>query len=280
MKLMFDEHVKNRIVGAAVILSLVAIFLPALLKRANQPFDTMSRVALRIPAQPDVPKLKIAQESQMFHSVKVAKVDVRPMPMKVPNLSAPKPVALAQPSVVPQVFKANPPTLASQNLPQVSRQQAVEPLPLNVAVNPALPLKPHIAKISKDNKLHTADIHTLAQKNMPKPTVHDPLPRTTLQTLKSLKANQSLARKNQRSNSEFSVQVASLSSQHNAMTLVQRLKSRGYQAHYVVVDYPHGVHSYRVLVGRARDRQAVQQLQRQLARQMQLKGFVVQGEVG
>ena len=52
MKLITDERVKHRLVGLAVILSIAAIFAPAIMKKSSQRFDENVSMSLELPARP------------------------------------------------------------------------------------------------------------------------------------------------------------------------------------------------------------------------------------
>lgn len=76
----------------------------------------------------------------------------------------------------------------------------------------------------------------------------------------------------------YVVQLASFNQQHNAELLVTRLKSKGYQASYMKIASKQG-DVYKVVVGQVAKRDDAQLLQKKLADNMQLQGFIVKTEV-
>lgn len=76
MKLIMDERVKHRVVGLAVILSIGAIFMPAIMKKSNQRFDKGINMTVKLPVKPPLPTVAIPQKKVLFEKVKVAQVDL------------------------------------------------------------------------------------------------------------------------------------------------------------------------------------------------------------
>ena len=74
------------------------------------------------------------------------------------------------------------------------------------------------------------------------------------------------------------MQLATFAQQSNAIALLAKLKSKGYNASYHKVIIKGGVF-YKVVVGEAKQRDQAQQLQKQLAQAIQLNGFVVEREI-
>lgn len=246
MKLAIDERVKHRLVGLAVILSVIAIFLPAILKRTNQPFDTLSRVSVRLPAKPAMPEVKVVEQTKLFNTVKTTHVAVRSVPAPIQVAANAKPVSLVHPSTHIEVAQAS--------LPKMAREASL----------PRTSVIPPTPKIEK--KLEKVVIKAPVDKS-----------RVIVAAKTGPVMNKTLTAKNQ---STYAVQVANFSSLKHANGLVQKLKARGFQAHYASVPHPHGRTSYKVLVGHAVKRDEVLRLQHELASQMQIQGFVVKAEVG
>lgn len=72
----------------------------------------------------------------------------------------------------------------------------------------------------------------------------------------------------------YIVQLATFTQQHNARSLIAKLKTRGYVATYNRVKTHEGF-VYRVLVGQVSKREQAQILQQKLADTLQLKGLIV-----
>jgi len=86
MKFVMDERVKYRITGLVVIISIAAIFLPAMLKKSNQRFEENVNLSVRLPDKPIAPKVAMPAEKTMFKSIKVAHVTV-PSVTEVPRIT-------------------------------------------------------------------------------------------------------------------------------------------------------------------------------------------------
>lgn len=75
----------------------------------------------------------------------------------------------------------------------------------------------------------------------------------------------------------YGVQLASFGQQVNAEALVKRLKNQGYQANYNKVQTRQGAF-YKVVVGQLAKRNEAEILQKKLAQNLQLRGFVVESD--
>ncbi len=72
----------------------------------------------------------------------------------------------------------------------------------------------------------------------------------------------------------YAVQLASFSRQVNAESLVQRLRSKGYKASYNKTTNKQGAY-YKVIVGELHGRDDALRIQKQLASNLQLNGFII-----
>jgi DedD protein len=121
MKFVMDERIKHRLTGLVVILSIAAIFLPAVMKKSNQRFEENVSFSVRLPAKPLAPAVAITDEKTVFQSVKVARVDV---PASVE--AKPAQIARAEPISIKSAVPAAPviavekkPSLASARIESV-----------------------------------------------------------------------------------------------------------------------------------------------------------------
>lgn len=87
--MILDEHVKHRLIGLAVILSIAAIFTPALIKKSNQRMEERISVSVKLPPRPLLPKVAIPSEKTLLKTLHTAQVDF-PKTTKAPksNLKA------------------------------------------------------------------------------------------------------------------------------------------------------------------------------------------------
>ncbi|MCR9191888.1 MAG: SPOR domain-containing protein [Gammaproteobacteria bacterium] len=74
MKKIREEHIKHRLIGLTVALSLMIIFLPAMMKHSNRRFDELSTT--RMPEKPALPNVDMVAKETMFKEVKVATVSL------------------------------------------------------------------------------------------------------------------------------------------------------------------------------------------------------------
>ncbi|MDX1836840.1 SPOR domain-containing protein [Legionella taurinensis] len=251
MKFTMDERVKHRLVGIAVILSVVAIFMPAIMKKSSQRFDDNVSMSVKLPPKPALPQVSMPDEKEMFKTVKVAHVDIPPIDEEArPASTLAKAEPLSQMNKGPTIVAEekpgkNIPTIAMADIkPAVVKTQA-QPTRLTQIKKPAL-VKP----VSKSTSVQVAVKKTSPAVNKPISTA------------------------NAAARYGYAVQLATFSQQRNAVALIARLKSKGYQARFnKVVDNKGTV--YKVIVGNMKERQQAQKLQQQLASAIQLNGFIV-----
>src|SRR5262245_61755469 len=107
MKLELDEKVKHRLIGLAVILSIGAIFAPAIVKKSNQRFDGNVNVSVELPPKPLPPKIAMPDEKAMFGTVKVAHVKwpVKPDEQKLIKIAKAEPLTLSSDIQLPVIAK-------------------------------------------------------------------------------------------------------------------------------------------------------------------------------
>jgi len=113
MKFAIDERVKHRLTGVVVIISIAAIFVPAMMKKSNQHFDDSVRVSVHLPKKPMPPKLSMQNEKTLFKAIKPALID-KPTAITVPTVSQ---IAKAEPirkksTIAPIVAEKKPSTVA------------------------------------------------------------------------------------------------------------------------------------------------------------------------
>jgi DedD protein len=161
-------------------------------------------------------------------------------------------VAVAQEKAVFNTVK-----VARVDVPVVNTNVASTQLAKNDVVAPSL------NRVSSSSSLH------VATKVIPLSTQSLPVSAAT----KSIALQPKLVK-----SEAYVVQLASFNQQHNAELLVTRLKSKGYQASYTKIASKQG-DVYKVVVGQVAKRDDAQLLQKKLADNMQLQGFIVKTEV-
>lgn len=237
MKLMLDERVKHRLIGFAVIISLAAIFAPAIMKKSNQRFDKEIGMRVELPPKPELPKVAVADQKQLFKTVKIAHVQL------------------------PQATSAQ----ESSQLAAIEHKIPLEAIAKEVDNNFLAPIpavkKAEVAQSESETKAKTVDKTSLLSK---KPAVI---------ASKVIERKPILLALNQEI---YSVQLASFARRENAQVLVNRLRAKGYTGKIVKISGKNG-DQFKVYVGRSNKKEQALKLKNQLAAAMRLSGFVVSG---
>lgn len=219
MKFVMDERVKHRLTGLIVILSIAAIFLPAIMKKSNQRFEENVSFSVRLPAKPLPPEVAVTDEKTVFQSVKVARVDI-PTEIEI------KPA---------QITKAEP-----------------------ISIKSDAPVAP-IHSVNKRTTLSNASIESVVVPAVQAAVAPKKLANTVVGAAKK---------------EVYAVQLASFTQRNNAMSLVARLRSKGYVATCNKANGKQGVY-YKVIVGQLHQRNEAINLQKKLADSMRLNGFII-----
>lgn len=254
MKLVIDEKLKHRIIGMAVIISIVAIFAPAVMKKSSQRFEHNVNMNVRLPERPGEPNIVKADEEQVFQTVKVAHVDLEPM--REDSGSLPQ-LAQAQPIKTP----AKPEMPATQ----LASIDAVKPV-----VNP---IQPAVNKAASQVK--SAVVRPQAKTVVKQPAKVVQKPVAVKKPAVVIRKPAAPVKQAVRT-SAYAVQLASFSSQANAQSLINKLQRKGYKGQITRVAGRNGP-VFKVTVGGARQKQDALRLRNQLASAVQINGFVVSG---
>ena len=251
MKLVMDEKLKHRLIGLAVIISLGAIFAPAIMKKSSQHLDGNLNVNVQLPAKPLAPNVVMTDEKDVFKTIKVAKVDIPPVSDK---------------KQLSELVKAKPistdPLTADKAKVVSNAVSAVKVAPIQLALKEVTrtAVKKTIQVASAKPK-KTAPVFAKKQKPV----------------IKLAKVNNKIVKAGSRpivKQDIYAVQLASFIQLNNAQSLVSRLRSKGYKANYNKVSGRNGP-VYKVYVGHSPRKIEVIKLRTQLASAMQLNGFVV-----
>lgn len=253
MKLVMDEKLKHRLIGLAVIISLGAIFAPAVMKKSSQNMENNLSVNVKLPAKPLPPDVVMTDEKELFRTIKVAKVDIAPVsgesqlqelakaePIKSDLIASEQAIAVAHEDAV---VKAAPVQIALNQAAKTTAKRVI-------AVAAAKPRKSAPVVASKQKPVLKA-AKTIAKAQI-KPAVRPAAVKKDI----------------------YAVQLASFSQISNAQALVTRLRGKGYKANYTKAPSRQGS-VYKVYVGHSPSRTDVVRLKTQLASAMQLDGFVV-----
>ncbi|MDR3503620.1 MAG: SPOR domain-containing protein [Legionella sp.] len=264
MKLVMDEKLKHRLVGISVILSLGAIFLPAMMKKSSQRLESNLSVNVQLPPKPIAPNVAVTDEEQMFKTIKIAKVNIKS----------------AAPQTVKDDFIASAPVHEKPSMPvaKVEPSHAAIEKPIELALNNAVQNTVHKevnvvqAKVEKPIFKPTAPVVKPVQvaAQVIKRKVDVVKPKMPAKPVMA----QITPKKPAVKRDIYAVQLASFSRLANAEALVHKLQGKGYKASYARVAGRNGA-IYKVYVGHSPIRDNVVKLKSQLASAMQLNGFVV-----
>lgn len=242
-----DEKLKHRLIGLAVIISLGAIFAPAILKKSSQQLDTNLSVNVKLPPKPLAPNIVMNDDKDVFETIKVAKVNI---------------AAVSDDDQLSEFAHAQ--TISSEVSNELSSSLAktqtdVTPEPVTVAVNQAAQqsAKQYVAVTKPAKVVKPAPVVAVK-----KPVVSKPVAVAKAAVKPSAKTEM------------YAVQLASFSQLNNAQALVSKLNSKGYKAKFIKISSAQGP-VYKVYAGHSPRRVDVLKLKSQLASSMQLNGFVV-----
>lgn len=252
MKLVLDEKLKHRITGIAVIISLGAIFAPALIKKSSQNLENTYSVRVKLPPKPIAANVAVSDEKDLFKTIKIAKVDIP---------------AVSETNQLPRLAKAEilrSGDTAHRDAPVIARTETAPGLTaVNLAVNQGA--TDHAKKVvrvalASSQPVKAAPVVAAIQK----PTA---LPKQVA-AVKTAAVN-AVAKAD-----VYAVQLASFSQLANAQALVTKLHSKGYKATFTKVQGKNGS-MYKVFAGHSTRKVEVLKLKTQLASAMRLDGFVV-----
>lgn len=253
MKLVIDEKLKHRLIGLAVIVSLVAIFAPAVMKKSSQNLVTNYSVHVRLPPKPSAPNVVMSDEKELFETIKVAKVHIPEVSSEsqLPELATME--AIKSDSALQPIHE-----LASN---ADNKEQAA----LNESVIPAIKSQAKIAL--KAAVVKAAPVVAVIKKPALKinKAIHRPIAKKV--------AVKALAKAD-----IYAVQLASFAQLANAQALVNKLHSKGYKASFTRIKGQQGP-IYKVYAGHSSNKTAVLKVKTQLASAMQLNGFIVNTRV-
>lgn len=249
MKLVIDEKLKHRLIGLAVIVSLVAIFAPAVMKKSSQNLVANYSVHVRLPPKPSAPNVVMSDEKELFETIKVAKVHI-------PEVSSE--------TQLPELAAME--TIKSDSLVQPAHELTdnKEEVALNESIIPAVKSQ---AKIALKKPAKVAPVVAVIKK--PAAKINQAIRRPTAKKV----AIKALAKAD-----IYAVQLASFAQLANAQALVNKLHSKGYKASFTRMKGQQGP-VYKVYAGHSSNKTAVLKVKTQLASAMQLNGFIVNTRV-
>ncbi|KTD41549.1 SPOR domain-containing protein [Legionella parisiensis] len=256
MKLVIDEKLKHRLVGVAVVLSLGAIFLPAMMKKSSKRLENNFSVKVQLPPKPATPNVAITDEKEMFKTIKVARIEI-------PSTVEQKKSSPGQEDLIQSVQVAHNEAVSVAKVEASKADTVAKPIELalsNAAQN----------VVKKQVKVAAVTVPAKPVK------VSKPVAKVSPKTIKKpviAQVNTNINSKNYKRNM-YAVQLASFSKLDNAQSLVSKLRGKGYKASYIKTAGRQGP-VYKVYAGHSPVKSDVMKLKIQLASAMQLNGFIV-----
>lgn len=232
-----DEKNKHRLIGVAVLLSMVLVILPAMVKKSSLQLDKKMNLAIHVPSKPTFPTVVAVKPKMLFKTLKVAHV-------VVPDVVINKKVT--------QIAHAQ--SLSGQTM---ATRTVVQKIPVlgHISPQPYKILTGIPVRLTKAESVNLKKVIASPKEN---------------RSIKSVSAPKNAVSILQPKSDKFSVQVASFTQQNNAESLVGMLNKKGFKASY---DKKAGL--YRVLVGQVMPLGQAKNLQKQLTSTTQLTGFLV-----
>lgn len=259
-----DNQVKQRVIGAVVLVALAVIFVPMLLEK---PDSDLGPVGSNLPEQPD----QAVQDR--IEPLTLPEPPAESEPAMVVLDQAPDAAATA-PAAAPGDTAAQAVQGAAPTIPAPTAEAPVvgeQPLPAPVTTAPLVTV-PATAPVTAAPPAAAAPVPPPAATPTPAPAAPPaaaPAPVAPAQQVVP-SAQPETAPKPL---SGWVVQLASLSSKDNALALRERLRGLGYTAFVEEIKSAQGV-LYRVRVGPELERANAESLRNRLEQQVQIKGIV------
>ena len=154
MKFVMDERVKHRLTGLVVILSIAAIFVPALMKKSTHHFEENMSLSINLPAKPAAPKVAIVDKKALFQSVKVAHVNL-PVATQAPR---PTQIAKAEPISIKSVV---PPAPVMNKVAVFAKAKVL----VTPVAKPATPPAKLAQSVVRDKELYAVQLASFVQQD-------------------------------------------------------------------------------------------------------------------
>lgn len=249
-----DNQVKQRVIGAVVLVALAVIFVPMLLEK---PDSDLGPVGSNLPEQPD----QVVQDRIEPLTLPEPPAEEEPAQLvldqgpageaNAPVDAAAQPAQGAAPAPAPAAEATTP---VVPVLPAPVTTAPIAPAPATTA--PAAPAQPPVAETTPAAPVQQA---------APTPAAPATTPAAPAPSAQTDTAAKPL--------SGWVVQLASLASKDNALALRERLRGLGYTAFVEETTTAQGV-LYRVRVGPELERANAETLRNRLEQQVQIKGIV------
>lgn len=279
MKFSMDETMKHRIIGITVIISIIAVFLPALLKKGSERMDNR-HIAIQLPPEPEQMAHNMADEEKVFSSIKVAHVELQKPDTARSDVEK---VAIGGATVNDNTTKMRRQKTQS-SVPPVAVNNSthtVSEAPSRNAVEVVTQLPPSHVPVAKKPLDVQPKPSKSAKKVMGRPFSRDverPVAQRQAEVVitpnptKPMKSTIARGR-------HYSVQLGVFKDEKNADALMARLKASGFVGQKIVVQSKKHSRVYKVVVGDVMDKEKADALKRVILSQVHMNGFVVHKEM-
>src|SRR3990167_29302 len=289
MKLAMSEKAKPRLIGALVLVSMSVIFLPAIMKQSNRNFEKNIKLALKLPANPRLPNVSPPTNAALFKQAKVvsaAKINItkvqnnsliaKAMPLQRPVQK--DQVVIASHSERMDILPQNKTNSTLNNqLEAASLKNAEEQVLVGAKLASNIQASSSVVQNSGNKQPNIINEFGNAGKayEILANTKRDEV-KLSENIVKSVAVAKAKVQKDKLAMAKiiYSIQVATFIKKKNADLLLARLKSKGYVASYNKIIKNQDT-LYQVVVGRLSERNKALDLQKNLASNMQLNGFIV-----
>lgn len=263
MKIELNEKMKHRIIGLAVLLSIAAIFMPAIVKKSTQRSEREISLNLKLPQRPEYPQISENTQTEAL------KQDIAQLEDEI-ELSLESDVADESSPVT--IAKAEPIDLSVLS---EEEQTILKDKPISTEMKAERPVSPSVPPAEK---ITTAKLQKPTDRPQNNPLQMAEMKRESIAAPKTSAPpkKQAKAAVKTKLAGNYSVQLGSFSMPANANALVKHLKDQGFSAKVKKVKTKKG-YLYKVYVGNAVSRYEAEKLKNRLAENTKLSGFVVSG---
>lgn len=245
MKFSMGETMKHRVIGITVIISIAAIFVPAILKKNSQRIDD-HEISIYLPPKPPQIAMDRVDEEQEFKSVKVAHIELPTVDSQRSDEAYKQALSIGK----PEILHSNQPAVVIEDKPSVTPNSADKP--------PAIASQ-SLPKASK--KIRDSQKHKTVKPKSSFTVLHDAKP--------SSKTIKTTARPH------YVVQLGAFSQEKNAEKLLILLKNKGIDGKQSTIHKKSGA-IYKITAGNSTSKVRMQKLQNVILSQLNVKGIVVQ----
>ncbi|MCC5791829.1 MAG: SPOR domain-containing protein [Legionellaceae bacterium] len=264
MKFTMDEVMKHRLIGLSVILALLAIILPAMLKKNSQRLEEQ-QIAIHFPPQPQHSVTDTVDEEQVFHSVKVAHVRLPSLAEEKNKHQTEYDQALSQSRPEPLLRAPQPADVTERTENDKDSVPVADVRKVKIAVVETNKIPKPVRSLVKHSGLTAKKVPSPPSEPVQSVTVLPSLPKNPPAKAVATKA---MAH-------HYAVQLGVFRDENNALALLKALQAKGFSGQKSRIGRDAGT-KYKVTVGDNTTKEQAEDLKRILFSQMNIKGFIIE----